>query len=204
MPQQGNLQDLNILGERAAIDFTNTIDWRGREDSIEYLNSYEDLVDWARRIELINQSTATELKRRAAQNPDKAIESLQRAREFREAAYRVLYRLSLNEAPEHRDVELIDAEMQQMSMHLRLDLEEKQLTLIDEIDLDYVLRLIVKDTVDLLTSDQLNRVKRCQSDECGWLFIDTSKNNSRKWCNMNSCGNRAKARRHYKRSKKDD
>ena len=204
MPQQGNLQDLNILGERAAIDFTNTIDWRGREDSIEYLNSYEDLVDWARRIELINQSTATELKRRAAQNPDKATESLQRAREFREAAYRVLYRLSLNEAPESRDVELIDAEMQKMSKHLKLDLKAKQLRVADEIDLDYVLRLIVKDTVDLLTSDQLNRVKRCQSDECGWLFIDTSKNNSRKWCNMNSCGNRAKARRHYKRSKKDD
>lgn len=186
------------------INFANTIDWRGREDSIEYLNSYNELIDWAQRIELINQSTATELRRQAAQSPDKATKSLQRAKEFRETAYRVLYRLSLDEPPESRDVELIDAEMQQMSKHLKLDLKMKKLKLNDEIDLDIILRLIVKDTVDLLTSDQLNRVKRCQSDECGWLFIDTSKNNSRKWCNMNSCGNRAKARRYYNRSKKDD
>ncbi|TMI77299.1 MAG: hypothetical protein E6H05_00485 [Bacillati bacterium ANGP1] len=55
---------------------------------------------------------------------------------------------------------------------------------------------------ELLTSADVRRVRQCQSDDgCGWLFIDRSKNGTRRWCSMSVCGNRAKARRHYERTK---
>ena len=54
---------------------------------------------------------------------------------------------------------------------------------------------------ELLTSADRDRVRACASDPCRWLFLDLSRNRSRRWCSMEDCGNRAKARRHYARSK---
>ena len=54
---------------------------------------------------------------------------------------------------------------------------------------------------DLLTGPRLDRVRRCANLECGWLFLDDSRAGKRRWCSMSACGNRAKARRHYHKSK---
>ena len=56
---------------------------------------------------------------------------------------------------------------------------------------------------DLLTGGKLDKVRRCANPECGWLFLDDSRAGKRRWCSMSSCGNRAKARRHYHRSKEE-
>jgi predicted RNA-binding Zn ribbon-like protein len=68
-------------------------------------------------------------------------------------------------------------------------------------DLDCMLWPVVRSAADYLVSDDLDTVRVCASDSCNWLFIDTSKNHSRRWCNMKSCGNREKARRFYTRKK---
>ena len=69
----------------------------------------------------------------------------------------------------------------------------------EELALDRMLWFIARSAADLLTSGNLDRVRQCGDEECGWLFIDTTKNRSRRWCDMTDCGNRAKARRHYSR-----
>jgi predicted RNA-binding Zn ribbon-like protein len=56
---------------------------------------------------------------------------------------------------------------------------------------------------DLLTGPRLGRVRRCANPECGWLFLDDSRAGKRRWCSMSACGNRAKARRHYHKSKEE-
>jgi predicted RNA-binding Zn ribbon-like protein len=53
--------------------------------------------------------------------------------------------------------------------------------------------------VDLLTSERHDPVRTCGESECGWLFLDTSRGHRRRWCSRETCGNRAKARRHYAR-----
>lgn len=201
MPTQGKFIELKILEENTSINFVNTLDWRGRETQEEYINTYTDLVDWASLTEIINQEESEILKEKAKIDPVKASESLKRAIKLREAAYRTLVQIFFEEKPDTEDMELLNIEMQSMFDYLKLDLYERQLTLNNDIDLSYILRLVVKDLVELMTSEELKRVKRCQSEECGWLFIDSSKNMSRKWCQMKGCGNRAKARRHYERSK---
>ena len=67
--------------------------------------------------------------------------------------------------------------------------------------LDTVLWPIAKSAADLLTSDRLACVRECAAQNCGWLFMDNSPNQRRRWCNMKICGNRAKARRHYERNR---
>jgi predicted RNA-binding Zn ribbon-like protein len=203
MPQQEIFRDLKIVGQRTAINFINTIDWRGKENPEDYINDYTDLINWSTITGIITQKEAETLKEISQRNPEKASESLMRAISFREAAYRTLQSISIGESPSPEDKELLDSEMLNMFGYLKLNLKEKQLVLNGQLDFNHILRLIVKDLVELMTSDELNRVKRCQSEECGWLFIDSSKNRSRKWCQMRGCGNRAKARRYYNRSKHD-
>src|SRR6185437_14794355 len=66
--------------------------------------------------------------------------------------------------------------------------------------LDAVLWPISRAAADLLVSDaERRKVRQCGAGDCEWLFLDTSKNRSRQWCSMQSCGNREKARRHYQR-----
>ena len=65
--------------------------------------------------------------------------------------------------------------------------------------LDGVLAPITWSAAEFLRDPASARVKECDGETCGWLFLDTSKNHSRRWCEMKDCGNRAKARRHYKK-----
>ena len=71
----------------------------------------------------------------------------------------------------------------------------------DPLKPDYLIWLIAESAVKLLSSDLLSRVKICSGDDCGWLFLDTSKNKSRQWCDMKDCGNLAKVRRFRERQK---
>ena len=70
---------------------------------------------------------------------------------------------------------------------------------LDANDLDRVLWPIVRSAADLLTSGDLRKVRQCARESCDWLFVDASKNHSRRWCSMNMCGSRVKARRYYQR-----
>jgi predicted RNA-binding Zn ribbon-like protein len=87
--------------------------------------------------------------------------------------------------------------------HLRLAVSDAEFAwdwAEEPVSLDRVLWVVARSAGELLTADKLDRVRQCADDHgCDYLFIDTSRNRSRRWCSMESCGNRAKARRHYKR-----
>ena len=68
--------------------------------------------------------------------------------------------------------------------------------------LDWPLWPVVWSAVELLTADALRRVLECANDPCGWLFVDLSRNRSRRWCDMRDCANKVKARRHHARTKR--
>jgi predicted RNA-binding Zn ribbon-like protein len=61
---------------------------------------------------------------------------------------------------------------------------------------------VVRSAAELLTSPHLlDRLGQCADPQCGWLFLDTSKSRTRKWCDINDCGNRAKQRRFQKKKR---
>lgn len=201
MSQSDRFASLKVLGERPSIDFVNTVDWRGKQDSLDYLTEFDDLLDWAKLVGLIDEEEHVEVSRAAISYPENAFLMYKRMIDFRENLYGILLSKSGKEPIDEELEANYQSEIKSMLKHLSMNIMEGRLELDKELDVGYVLRILVKDSVDLISSDDVSRVKRCGSEECGWLFIDTSKNSSRKWCQMRGCGNRAKARRFYSRSK---
>ena len=68
------------------------------------------------------------------------------------------------------------------------------------VSLDEPLFPVLKSAFDILTREDFERIKECP--RCGWLFLDTSKNGKRKWCDMNVCGSREKSLEYYYRKTK--
>ncbi len=197
---------LKLETERLCLDFANTVNWHASEHPVEELPDYADLVAWALKIGLLTEPDAQRLKRQAARRPDEAQAVLQRAHTLREAIYRLLAARARQETWDPADLDLINAEMPVALAHSRLASTPAGFALrwpAEPDALDRVLWPVTCSAADLLTQpDLLARVGECADDRgCGYLFLDLTKNRSRRWCDMKDCGNRAKARRHYARQK---
>jgi predicted RNA-binding Zn ribbon-like protein len=190
--------------ESLALDFINTNDWHASEKPIERLKDYADLAAWAERVGLATRKDAEQLRRHADSHPVEAQAVLERARNLREALYR-LFTAHIEDRPtDPADIGLVNAELPAALAHSRLQPSEGGYVISwppEPRALDRLLWPIAFSGADLLTNpDLLSRVGQCADDRgCGWLFLDLTKNRSRRWCSMRGCGNRAKAQRHYHR-----
>ncbi|MDP9265918.1 MAG: CGNR zinc finger domain-containing protein [Chloroflexota bacterium] len=190
-----------LTGGALCLDFTNTVGG-SRERPREDLNGFGDLVKWGRQAGVLDGATARALVRRADAAPAEAAKALRRAISLREAIHRVFVGQGKGERPPQADVELIRRWDVDALEHSRLvakdDGYEREWAQAPPA-FDRVAWMVARDAVELLTSAELARVRECASETCAWLFLDTSRNRSRRWCDMRSCGNRAKVRRHYQR-----
>ena len=193
-------QDLRRLGGMLCLDFVNTLDWRGRPEPDEYLSSYEDLLEWSVLAGVLTQEQSRRLRRGVTKAA--AAKALRRALAFREAAHRLLQAMVEGAMPQADDLRHVNGTIAKARSHETLSYERGTLTwaLLDtERDPQLVLWIVSLSFADLLTSGRLHCVRECGGPECGWFFIDTTKNHQRRWCSMEGCGNRAKARRFYAR-----
>ena len=201
-----------IIAGHPALDFVNTLDNRFSEDGPrELLNSYADLLSFSRQAGLLDPAEAAVLATREASakaQSNQAAGVLRAARELREGVAGLLY-TTLDES---RQPPFLD--MQTLQRHfLRAD-EHRELVWRDDGDeaprarwqwgsfaseLELPVWAIAQSAALLLTSPAMEHVRMCGSETCRWLFYDTSKNHSRRWCDMKVCGNRMKARRFQKR-----
>jgi predicted RNA-binding Zn ribbon-like protein len=190
-----------------ALDFTNTVQsYELHNPSYDYFKSYTDLTLWARQAELITLHEERELNRKAAESPEKAGQVLHKARALREVINHVFSAVANGHPPEAQALEALNAELAEGMSHSRIEETEHGFAwgwsgFPDEVE--SLLWPVVRSAADLLVDhDKLERVHECAGDTCGWLFVDTTKNHSRRWCDMRDCGNTAKARRHYQRKVK--
>lgn len=185
------------------LDFANTAEWHRSNQPTETLYSYADLLGWAQSQRILSVEQKTHLENSAIQRPLDAKAALEQALSLREVIYQIMVASikQLNSSP--ADLAALNLVLADALLHIQLIEEEKSYswiwdTLVDS--LTAPLRPVVLSAANLLTSDRLANVKQCEDDRgCGYLFIDTSKNRSRRWCSMESCGNRAKVRRHRQR-----
>lgn len=195
-----SLNRLRLLGGRPALDFANTIDPRVGNLRVDYLMTYLDLIDWAARARVFSLKTADRLKRNAGRNPAAAARALAQARQLREAIYRIFSAITSHREPNAADLRVIEDGYRDALRHARLQRHARSFHWHLAEDLELVRRAIARDAMLLLESNLIERVKLCPgSDDCGWLFLDASKNGSRRWCSMDGCGNRVKVRRHLAR-----
>ena len=193
-------RSLKLIGGWLCFDFTNTVDCRNSDHSREVLSTYPNLVSWSQHANILTRDEARDLLREAALHPTDAKMVLERAITIREALYRIFSAIANHRSPDAIDIDALNAEMSIAMTHMRLkpaDATNPWTYTFENRKLDQMLWPVVHSAEKLLISDKLDRVCECQGENCGWLFMDMSRNRSRRWCDMKDCGNRAKARRHY-------
>lgn len=202
--EERSIDTLPLDGGWLCLNFINTVHDRTAEEPFEYLSSYNDLLDWSVKLELLSTSEHEVLKKTTQNIPDKADELLHEILEVREVLYGFFEAIAQNRPPEEHLQSAFNQLLGEAMSHLTLQVIGEDLSVhqkwINKSELEYPLHPILKSAYDLLVSGKLDRVKECGA--CGWLFLDQSKNRSRKWCSMENCGSNVKAKRYYHRNKK--
>lgn len=187
------------------LDFANTVDWHASENPVETLKKYADLIQWSANRGIISGDAKDALLRRSEEEPIEAQAVLEKAREIREDIYRIVADTVHGHPIKIAGLKGFNKALASMLSHSKLAPDERGLRWdwdphADK--LDSVIWPVVKSAVDLMTSEAIKRVGQCADEKgCGWLFWDSSRNRSRRWCDMSDCGNRAKVRRFYAKSK---
>lgn len=192
-----------FTGKRLCLDFANTVNNRTGNPR-ELLNSYDDLLTWSQEAQILIEQEVESLRERAQRHPGAAAEVLTRAVAVREAIYAIFTARAHGITASKYDLDRLNIELTRANIQMCLVPEQDGFTwnwADKEQALDAMLWPVVRSAADVLTSEELQDVRVCASDDCGWVFLDTSKNHSRRWCDMKGCGNRAKARKHYSQKK---
>lgn len=185
------------------LDFANSKVWDTRSRPFgDLFTGYEPVVRWFRHLNLLTEADVDHSLVLAAQNPALAQTALERIITLRDANYNILVSLTRQQQPSLTDLETLTDFAREAATHRRLVSMENGIQWTwtnDESCLDWALWPIAQNTTELLASDRASRLRECGG--CYWLFMDTSRNGLRRWCDMKTCGNRAKARRHYEKTK---
>ena len=197
-----NAGNLKLLGGRLCLDFVNTLDWRGTDRPREFLNTFDDLVFWSRHVGICSRQETIKLYKIAEQSDAEAKSVLNRAVKLRETIYRLFAASIVAHSPVREDLsvfnEILGRSMKKSQIKATKDGYAWDI-IGNKTKLDWILNPIVHSAAEILVSDELKKVKACADAACGWLFIDVSRNQSRRWCDMKDCGNRAKATRFYQK-----
>jgi predicted RNA-binding Zn ribbon-like protein len=178
-----------------SLDFTNTLEHRINPPVVDRINTYADLLAFSRESGVLDDAHAVQLADAATRQPDLAASALERALAVREALFRLFSALAAGETPIASDLATLNMAHAAASAHGRIVLHGEHFDWAwddDPAALDRPLWPIVRAAVTLLLEGDLGRVRQCAAHDCAWLFLDTSRNHSRRWCSMSSCGNRAK------------
>ena len=196
------METLRCPGGALCLDFCNTGQGLKNSRGEEWVPTFTDLLDWLRTSKAIDASQAERLHGIGNRSPEAATEVWRRAMELREALARVLLARTEGRRHEASDLKIIDAEYARTAPFARLEATGDGFAwAVDAEGLEAALRPIVESAVALLTSPKLARLRRCGNSTCYWLFLDETKNCSRRWCEMASCGNVMKVRRHRARQR---
>ncbi len=206
-PTKSAASTFDLSGGRLCLDFANTLSKRLTSHPRELLASYGDLVAWSRQAGLVTEREAGVLIREAKRRRADAAAVLERGVALREAIYRIFSAVA-GECPAGRgDLATLNAALAEVLPLLGIVPKGDGFGwgwTGDGQRLDRMLWPVTRSAADLLTSAERAAVRECDAQTCAWLFMDRSRNRSRRWCDMKACGNRAKARRHYERKKRGD
>mgnify|MGYP001826298798 CR=1 FL=1 len=204
MGKKWDAGSIKLIGGALCLDFVNTVHCYGCADPGEYLNTYHDLVAWSRRVGTITDDEAKTLSHRAAGSPAEAKSAHKRGIELREVIYRIFTIGLEGQFPAREDLAVFNDYLAKTMMRSQIVKTQDGFfwdMTGNKAEFDWILCPVIRSAADLLVSEEFRRVKKCADPICGWLFLDISRNRSRRWCDMRDCGNRAKASRFYKKRK---
>jgi predicted RNA-binding Zn ribbon-like protein len=195
---------LPIVGGHLALDFANTVDDPEGPERYDHAGTYPELVGWSVRIGILRPDQADELLAAGADHPRASSAALRRAhllRRILNETFSEVAALNTGQAGEVRVA--VPAHWADLRPFVTEALGHAELvahgatyemTWPVNTRLDAMLWPIAVAAAELLTAPQLSRLKKCAG--CPWVFLDQSKNLSRRWCAMNDCGTHEKIRRY--------
>ena len=182
------------------LDFCNTAADRITNELRKTIRTYSNLIEWCKAANLLTPQDYKRLAGLSFSQTKRTRRALRKTIELREVIYRVFSSLASGKTPEYGDLSLLTFFWSAAAARMKLKKSAAAFKLsLDADDLEYPLRRIAASAMELLVSDKVLRVRRCASPTCDWLFLDQSKNRTRRWCDMQVCGSRLKSRRYYKK-----
>lgn len=186
-----------LIGGHISLDFANTASSRTPGGKVERVHRFEDLLVWSKRVGTATPAEGAALRAAARMDPTGARRVVARALTFREALYRIFSATAAGQECRRPDLDTLNAVLHDALAHRALattDVVTGWTWVHGGPDLPRLLWPIALAAADLLTGPDVGRVKECGNAPCSWLFLDRSRNRSRRWCEMRDCGNRMKAR----------
>jgi predicted RNA-binding Zn ribbon-like protein len=188
--------------EDFCLAFANTRYWRGSAEPTEALGSFADVVAWCEGAKLLDRASAVGLQQWGARRNGEAAALFEEVIAARETIYRLFSATASGGAVIDADVEMLNRQLEQAPGRAGVTIAEAgnmwRLPPATATSAS-LLAPVLWSAGDLLVGDRLASVRLCANEKCRWLFLDDSKSGTRRWCSMSSCGNRAKAHRHYLR-----
>jgi predicted RNA-binding Zn ribbon-like protein len=199
-PPGATAEDVDAL---RALAFVNTLAPRPTSSPVERLVSYEALAKWAQEAGFLKADEVTRLVARARRRAADATRIVERARDLRELLHETFTVLAAGKTPPAATLTELSARLAGWYTHGRLVPADGALQWVygGDDDLERPLWEVARAASRLLTSARLGRVRACAAEDCGWWFLDDTKNASRRWCDMKVCGNRDKVRRFRERQR---
>jgi predicted RNA-binding Zn ribbon-like protein len=201
------LLPFKYVGGDPAIDLVNTVDWTDRGPEEDRLASFDRLIEWAERGEIISARTAAGFRSRARAHPREAQLAHKTALRAREILWRLFGALARGESTAGPLAEfntLLGRALDHMRVAPPREKRRTPRTLEFGWDnpgesLEGVLWPVLWSAASLLVSEESDRIRVCGGQDCGWMYVDRSRNGLRRWCQMETCGTREKTRRRYQR-----
>jgi predicted RNA-binding Zn ribbon-like protein len=179
--------DIRILGGAPALDFVNTVDPLTGPDAVDALDSPAAVAAWGVHAGLTARPVAV------------TRDDVERARLLREALTRAFVAVAAGDRPAAADLAAFTAAYVTTLGRAALAPADGRYGFAASSGVDAILLPVLESARELLTTDALRRVRQCPAHDCGWLFLDTSRNGTRRWCRMDGCGAKAKMRRYRAR-----
>ena len=195
---------LTLVAGGLALDFANTSSGRGGERHLDHLRDATNVVTWARHAGLFDEEVAARLIGRVAAADPAFSKFFEDALSLRETIFRIAVAIAHGRTPDQADLSFLSARcaaaLAKATLEMGAEGARWRWPAADPIS-ETVLGPIALSAVGLLRDSDPKRIKQCPGEHCGWVFFDMTKNGSRRWCEMKVCGNRAKAKTHYRRHK---
>jgi predicted RNA-binding Zn ribbon-like protein len=195
---------LSLIAGALALDFANTASGRDGPRYQEHLRNHADVVAWASHAGVIDEAAARLIADRIARGAKEFEHLVEDALALRDAIYEIAVALARRLPPAQAHLDLVSARCATAlaSASLKMSAQGARWRWPhDPPGPATILGPVALSAIGLLRESDPVRIKQCGGEHCGWVFFDTTKNRSRRWCEMSVCGNRAKAKAHYRRAK---
>ena len=200
MTGQGS-KHFDLSGGNLALDFVNTLGGR-TNDPKERLPNYSALLLFAEVTKTLPGMRISALVEQAARTPGQAATVLQEAIALRSALFEIFSAVVQRRVVPDKALGKLNWNLMEGASFVRLTQQGRKFEWdwsVSNPRLNAMLWPVARAAADLLTSEDLGKLRMCAADDCAWLFLDRTRNRKRRWCDMKTCGNRDKARRYYER-----